>query len=59
MPQRAADAVFQGMFTFCDIKQLLRITAPDHKLDDAQKEKAAKYIASIRKQLDILESELL
>ena len=30
MSQRAADAVFQGLFALTDIRSILRITAPSH-----------------------------
>lgn len=59
MSQRAADAVFQALFSLTDIRAILRITAPEHKLSDEEKQKAAKALASAKKQIAILEEELL
>ena len=59
MSQRAADAVFQGLFALTDIRSILRITAPSHQLDDDQKKKAEKALASVEKQIAILREELL
>lgn len=59
MSQRAADALFTALFSLTDIRALLRETAPQHDLDDTQKAQAAKALVSIRKQLTILEEELL
>lgn len=59
MSQRAADAVFQALFSLTDIRQILRKTAPDHQLDEEQKQKTAKALASVKKQIGIIEEELL
>lgn len=59
MSQRAADAVFNALFSLTDIRYLLRETAPKHELDTDQKAKAEKTLASIKKQIAILEEELL
>ena len=59
MSQRAADAVFQGLFALTDIRSILRITAPQHELDDDQKKKAEKALASVEKQIAILREEHL
>ncbi|HJJ42161.1 MAG TPA: DUF2100 domain-containing protein [Methanocorpusculum sp.] len=59
MSQRAADAVFQALFSLTDIRQILRKTAPDHQLNEEQKQKAAKALTSAKKQIGIIEEELL
>ncbi|MDO5843704.1 MAG: hypothetical protein Q4Q53_00980 [Methanocorpusculum sp.] len=59
MSQRAADAVFQALFSLTDIRVILRTTAPEHKLSDEEKQKAEKALASAKKQITILEEELL
>ena len=59
MSQRAADAVFQGLFSLTDIRSILRITAPTHELDEEQKKKVEKALASVEKQIAILRGELL
>ncbi|HJJ36622.1 MAG TPA: hypothetical protein O0X27_05565 [Methanocorpusculum sp.] len=59
MSQRAADAVFQGLFSLTDIRYILRTTAPLHKLSDEEKQKVEKALASLEKQATILREELL
>ena len=59
MSQRAVDAVFQGLYSLTDIRAILRTTAPSHELTDEQKQKAAKYLTSVEKQIAILREELL
>lgn len=59
MPERAADALFNALFSLTDIRALLRETAPLHKLDETEKAQAEKALISIKKQIAILEEELL
>jgi hypothetical protein len=59
LSQRAVDAVFQAMFLLTDIRALLRETAPGHLLDDEQKQKAARTLEKLRKQIAMLEKELV
>ena len=59
MSQRAADAVFQGLFSLTDIRYILRTTAPQHKLSDEEKQKVEKALASVEKQIATLRGELL
>jgi hypothetical protein len=47
------------MFLLTDIRALLRETAPGHLLDDEQKQKAARTLEKVRKQVAILEKELV
>jgi len=59
MSQKAIDAVFTGLFHLTDIRIILRETAPLHHLTDEQKERTKNTIEVVRKQLEILEGELL
>lgn len=59
MSQRAVDAVFQGLFSLTDIRSILRVTAPSHQLNDDEKKKVEKALASVEKQIAILRGELL
>ena len=58
MSRRAVDAVFQGLFLFCDIRGILRDTAPYHRFNEEQREKTAKTLEKIEKQIAILREEL-
>ena len=51
--------VFQALFLLSDIRALLRETAPFHELDEEQKKKAATIIEKAKKQVAILEEELV
>ena len=59
MSQKAIDAVFTGLFNLTDIRIILRETSPLHHLTDEQKARTKDTIKNIRKQLEILEGELL
>lgn len=51
--------MFQAFFLLTDIRALFRRTAPSHQFDEAQKEEAAKIITKLKKQVEILEEEVL
>lgn len=59
MSKRAVDAVFQALFTLSDIRFMLRRTAPWHDLDNSDRERAATYIKKVKRQIEILEEELI
>ncbi|HNQ34155.1 MULTISPECIES: hypothetical protein [unclassified Methanoculleus] len=59
MSKRAVDAVFQALFILSDIRFLLRETAPQHDLDEAQKKRAATSIEKVKRQIAIIEEELM
>lgn len=52
------DALFESLFALENIRELLRTTAPNHKLDDEQKEKLTKNLEEIKKQLTNIEGLL-
>ncbi len=59
MSKRAVDAVFQALFILSDIRFLLRETAPEHDLDEAQRKRAATSIEKVKRQIAIIEEELM
>lgn len=59
MSRRAVDALFQALYLLTDIRFILRETAPVHELDDEQKVRAGKAIEKLKKQVTILEEELI
>jgi hypothetical protein len=59
MSKRAVDAVFQALFLLSDIRFLLRETAPDHELDEGERERAATILEKVKRQVTILEEELV
>jgi hypothetical protein len=59
MSGKAVDAVFQGLYLLCDIRGMLRETAPYHRFSDDQKEKTTKTLDRLEKQIAILREELL
>ncbi|MBN1433053.1 MAG: hypothetical protein JW931_09820 [Methanomicrobiaceae archaeon] len=59
MSQRGVDAMFQAFFLLTDIRALFRRTAPLHQLEENEKEEAAKIIAKLKRQVEILEEEVL
>ncbi|PKL62017.1 MAG: hypothetical protein CVV31_08140 [Methanomicrobiales archaeon HGW-Methanomicrobiales-2] len=57
--KRAVDAVFQALFILSDLRFLLRETAPEHDLDDAQRERAKTSLEKVKRQIAIIEEELV
>lgn len=55
---KETDSLFEAFFTLEDIRQILRDTAPSHKLGDMQKEKLRDSIARCKKHLDTIGEEL-
>jgi hypothetical protein len=59
MSQRATDALFQSLFLLTDIRVMLRENAPLHLLNAEEKAKAAKILSKVKRQVEILEEELV
>jgi hypothetical protein len=59
MSRRAVDAVFQGLFALTDIRVILRRTAPLHQLSEEDRDAVQGQLAELRRQIGILEEELL
>jgi hypothetical protein len=59
LSRRAVDAIFQALFNLSDLRALMRETAPDHVMDEEQKQRAAKYIEKAKRQIAIIEKELV
>jgi hypothetical protein len=57
--KRAVDAVFQALFILSDLRFLLRETAPQHDFDEAQKKRAATSLEKVKRQIAIIEEELV
>ncbi|HMZ31295.1 MAG: hypothetical protein ACP5NU_01675 [Methanomicrobiales archaeon] len=58
MSKRAIDAVFEGLFLLTDIRVMLRETAPQHALDESQREKVRSLLDALEKELAVLREEL-
>ena len=59
MSKRAVDAVFQALFLLSDLRFLLRETAPKHDLDEAQRARDAATLEKMKRQIAIIEEELI
>ena len=58
MSKRAIDAVFEGLFLLTDLRVMLRETAPQHDLDESQREKVRSLIDALEKHVIVLREEL-
>ena len=58
MTRRAVDALFLAMFALTDIRAILRKSAPDHHLDETEREEVRRLIAQVRQQVSHLEEDL-
>lgn len=59
MSKRAVDTVFEALFTLTDIRMMLRDTAPQHRLDDDEKEAADAMLRSLEGNIRTLRKELI
>jgi len=59
MSQRGVDAVFQAMFLLTDMRELYRKNAPFHDFEGAEKEEASNIIEKLKKQISVIEQEVL
>ncbi len=50
---------FQALFTLTDLRVILRETAPQHELDDKQREQAQLLLENLERQVSSLKQELL
>ncbi|MDD3976558.1 MAG: hypothetical protein PHI15_00190 [Methanomicrobium sp.] len=59
MSQRGVDAVFQAMFLLTDMRELFRKNAPFPDFEEEDKAQAEKLIEKLKKQISVLEQEVL
>ena len=59
MSQIGVDAVFQAIFLLTYMRELFRQNAPFQDFEGEDKEKAEKIIEGLKKQIAILEKEVL
>lgn len=51
--------LFEAIFQMEDIREILRVSAPTHELDDKQKEELSLSLKKIRVALSVIEKKLL
>ena len=51
--------LFEAIFQMEDIREILRVSAPTHELDDKQKEELSLSLKKIRAALSVIEKKLL
>jgi hypothetical protein len=50
---------FQALYTLTDLRVILRETAPQHLLDDKQREQAERLLENLERQVSSLRQEML
>jgi hypothetical protein len=50
---------FQALFTLTDLRIILRETAPQHELDQKQREQAERLLENLERQIASLKQEML
>lgn len=58
MPSLLVEKTFEALFALEDLREILRRTAPHHRLSDRQKEEAKRLILKVREALTALEGAL-
>ena len=56
--KKAADTIFEAMYTLTDLRVLLRETAPLHELDDSQRSRAGILLEDLQLQVNVIRQEL-
>ena len=59
MSKRAVDTVFEALFTLTDIRMMLRDTAPQHRLDEDEKQAVEEMLRSLEGNIRTLREELI
>ena len=52
---KETESLFRVLFALEDVREILRETAPEHKLDENQKKKVKAALEKARKMLQVLE----
>ena len=50
---------FQALFTLTDLRVILRETAPEHELDEKQREQVERLLENLERQVSSLKQEML
>jgi len=59
LSKRAVDMTFQALYTLTDLRLILRETAPQHVLDEKQREQAQRLLENLELQVGSLKQEML
>ncbi len=59
MGSTVVEKTFEAMFYLEDLREVLRKTAPFHKLKEEEKEEVEALLSKVRKALSIIEAELV
>ncbi|MDD1679072.1 MAG: hypothetical protein LUO93_07835 [Methanomicrobiales archaeon] len=59
MSQRAVDAVFHASFLLCEVRMILRETAPHHRLGPEQVDRVRETIGLLETEVRSLREELI
>jgi len=51
-------AFYEALFSLEEVRELLRKTAPEHKLSEEQKKRLKELLAKARKSIDSIEGKL-
>jgi len=58
MPEKVVEKTFEALFALEDLREMLRRTAPFHRLTSGQKHELGEILARARRALDEVEGEL-
>ncbi len=58
MSKKAADTIFEALYTLTDLRALLRETAPFHEFDPSQRKRADDLVANLAQQVEVIRAEL-
>lgn len=59
MSKKAVEKLFNALYRLTDLRQIFRETSPNHNLTEEQEKKAEDILEDVRKDLEILEEEML
>ncbi|MFA4848855.1 MAG: hypothetical protein WC626_03930 [Methanoregula sp.] len=59
MSKRTVDIIFQALFSLTDLRVILRETAPQHELDNKQREQAQRLLENLERQVASLKQEIM
>lgn len=59
MSKKAVDKLFDALYRLTDLRQIFRDTSPNHDLSEEQKDEVEDILGDVRKDLEVLEEEML
>lgn len=59
MSEKAVDELFDCLYRLTDLRQIFRVTSPDHELSEEQRDEVAEIVEEVKESLEVIEEEMV